>query len=242
LVDEFQVWATGRTVQCDECGERWRAYGQGVRPQPAVREPVGLEAFAAEARELESPPAPLPIALPASAAEKEPDFEHDRVSGPAAGEPAEGVSARDVARSDEAWMTPAPTRFPVVDAPEAVSESPMAEPPMFRRAAGREPEPSVFAAGGLRLALIILLVIATFVGGLILLREPLVRFQPALAPVFSAMGMPVRAARAAPAAPPHAPPKPAPSVSAPAPRATIPVTHAKPKVKHAVSKPAAPDE
>jgi hypothetical protein len=34
LVDDLQVWSSGRTVQCDECGRRWRAAGGGVRPGP----------------------------------------------------------------------------------------------------------------------------------------------------------------------------------------------------------------
>ena len=32
LVDELQVWTTGRTVKCDACGQQWRAVGAGVRP------------------------------------------------------------------------------------------------------------------------------------------------------------------------------------------------------------------
>ena len=40
LVDEGQVWTTGRTVQCDGCGQRWRATGSGVRPEaPATPAP-----------------------------------------------------------------------------------------------------------------------------------------------------------------------------------------------------------
>jgi hypothetical protein len=35
LVDEGLVWTTGRTVQCDSCGQRWRAVGTGVAPEPA---------------------------------------------------------------------------------------------------------------------------------------------------------------------------------------------------------------
>lgn len=34
LVDEGLVWITGRTVQCDSCGQRWRAVGAGVAPKP----------------------------------------------------------------------------------------------------------------------------------------------------------------------------------------------------------------
>lgn len=34
MVDEGLVWSTGRTVQCDSCGQRWRAVGAGVAPPP----------------------------------------------------------------------------------------------------------------------------------------------------------------------------------------------------------------
>lgn len=40
LVGEGLVWATGRTVQCDSCGQRWRAVGTGVAPEPAPEDPV----------------------------------------------------------------------------------------------------------------------------------------------------------------------------------------------------------
>ena len=48
LVDDLQVWSTGRTVQCDECGRRWRAAGAGVRPgsAQAAPEPSGGEPVA----------------------------------------------------------------------------------------------------------------------------------------------------------------------------------------------------
>ncbi len=35
LVDEGLIWTKGRTVQCDCCGQRWRAVGTGVAPEPA---------------------------------------------------------------------------------------------------------------------------------------------------------------------------------------------------------------
>jgi hypothetical protein len=49
LVDELEVWASGRTVRCEACGQQWRAEGAGVRPdgsEPAAAVPPesdGLE-------------------------------------------------------------------------------------------------------------------------------------------------------------------------------------------------------
>jgi len=48
LVDDLQVWSTGRTVQCEECGRRWRAAGAGIRSAPVSAPP---EPFSPEADE-----------------------------------------------------------------------------------------------------------------------------------------------------------------------------------------------
>ena len=34
LADAAQLWTTGRTVQCEACGQRWRASGSGEPPAP----------------------------------------------------------------------------------------------------------------------------------------------------------------------------------------------------------------
>jgi predicted Zn finger-like uncharacterized protein len=46
LVDGLKVWTSGRTVQCDACGARWRAVGEGVRETPAAPAPAPLPAAA----------------------------------------------------------------------------------------------------------------------------------------------------------------------------------------------------
>ena len=62
LIDESHVWSTGRTVQCEACGQRWRATGTGEVPiAPPPPEPVTPEPAP-------EPAAPFPAFAPVETA------------------------------------------------------------------------------------------------------------------------------------------------------------------------------
>jgi predicted Zn finger-like uncharacterized protein len=65
LVDADQLWTIGRTVQCDACGQRWRAAGSGRRPAPATSPLVPMPEPGPEA----TPEPAHPIAEPSPADE-----------------------------------------------------------------------------------------------------------------------------------------------------------------------------
>ncbi|HLZ82439.1 MAG TPA: zinc-ribbon domain-containing protein [Caulobacteraceae bacterium] len=176
LADPTEVWATGRTVQCAACGQRWRAVGEGARPvsEPAPPAPVD--------------PSPEPETAPIAAAVAEPDTPAPESRPPA---PPELVEAPEVpprgAASD--WHASMP------DTPPASEET--LTIPVFR------PPPRLTAGFGsgtsspgrwLAIAFLVLIVVAA----LLMFRDVIVQALPGLAPIYAAMGLLVH-----PVAAPH---------------------------------------
>lgn len=186
LADPLLVWATGRTVQCAACGQRWRAVGEGARP---AREP-----------EPAAEPPPRDEIEPAAAAAAAPHAPRDapRVDEAPPPRPPELVEAgpltpalRRAAASDRHASAPPPTPTPTPATDAALKVSLFRPPPRLT---------SSFASGPSRagrwLAIAILLMIA--VAAFVMFRDVIVTALPGLAPIYAAMGLLVH-----PAASPH---------------------------------------
>ena len=142
LVDDDQLWTTGRTVQCDACGRRWRATGSGERgATPADR------------------PAPLP--------------------SPAAIDELPPVAVF------ESEFAPVPSFVPL-EPPPSIKTAP--ESALFLQAPRRSASPGNGPAG-LGRALAILFLAGMVVAILVLFQDVIVRAAPALAPLYSALGL-----------------------------------------------------
>jgi hypothetical protein len=186
LVDEAQLWVTGRTVQCDACGQRWRAAGKGVRPAPLARpEPDS----APDAR---PEPAPESAARPGPQPEPEPIIEVI-MEAPAAAR-AETVlePVADAAPAPDAYGRTGPLilKFPSLspDAPLTIEET-LSPPALFKAPPPRRR--STYGSGsprlGLWLALICLLII--LVTAAVMFRGALIESFPGLAPLYTSVGL-----------------------------------------------------
>ena len=80
FAEDSQVWVTGRTVQCDECGEQWRAVGEAPPPPPPAFTP------------LDDPPpvVPTPASIAPAVIHIEPPAEAPEASPLFAARPARG--------------------------------------------------------------------------------------------------------------------------------------------------------
>jgi hypothetical protein len=101
LIDAAQVWTTGRTVQCEACGQQWRAVGQGEAPSRPVAPPAGTVADTpVPPPEPDDPPEPEPEAPPAPAPEE--------AAAPEAGPAMEPMPAPALFRAPPARRGPRP--------------------------------------------------------------------------------------------------------------------------------------
>lgn len=131
LADPLQVWATGRTVQCAACGQRWRAVGEGAQPapQPAPSPPV------------EPPPSDDTTPVPAAPAE----LAEPVVGGPQA-DPEPAAASPD-------WHAALPATPPASD--NSLSIPVFRPPPRLTTAFGSGP-----SRAGRWLAIVFLVVLA----------------------------------------------------------------------------------
>lgn len=191
LADPLLVWATGRIVQCEACGQRWRAVGEGVRPTPAPEPPPPVE------------PSPEDAVDPVAAGSAEPAAAVDE---PPTAAPVETIET--VLRPEpepEAGSAVAEPRLDghAAPAPELAAAPEEEEPMLTREYLFRKPPPpttpsfgsSVSGAGPwLAIAFLVLIALAAFV----MFRDVIVHALPGLAPMYAAMGLLVH-----PAAVPH---------------------------------------
>jgi hypothetical protein len=178
LADETQVWATGRTVQCGGCGQRWRAFGGGVDPRALGH--GGLEASVKPPAETPAP-SPLPVPTPATltADMLEESSTEPEVAPLPAFQPLEPIAPRG----------------------PAVAEEPLAAPALFRTPPRRAARTSRYGPPGLGAALAILFLIFLAAAVAILYRDLVVRKIPALASVYRAVGLPPAASETIPSGP-----------------------------------------
>jgi hypothetical protein len=175
LADPPQVWATGRTVQCAACGQRWRAVGEGVRPAPEPEASAPAEP-APRAETNAVPDAPVEAQAPVAEAPAGERVDQAEAGPPADPEP--GVPSAD-------WHATPPA------SDESLSIPVFRPPPRLTTAFGSGP-----SRAGRWLAIAFLVMIALF--ALVVFRDVIVAALPGLAPMYAAMGLLVH-----PAAVPH---------------------------------------
>ncbi|MDB5479774.1 MAG: hypothetical protein JWO83_827 [Caulobacteraceae bacterium] len=184
LADPLQVWATGRTVQCEACGQRWRAVGKGVRPAAQAEPPPPADPPA------EDPVAPVDEPPPAESAKAvEPEFRAEPRRDPWASAPVESERPTEAETPAEAADQPAtpPDASPVRDDPLNLARPPSRLTSSFGSGPSR---------AGRWLAIAFLVVIA--LAAVLMFRDVIVSALPGLAPIYAAMGLLVH-----PAAVPH---------------------------------------
>jgi len=203
LVDDLEIWSSGRTVRCEACGQQWRAVGEGARPPLALPDAAPAEepeAAAAEANH--APPEPIqPEPTPPEpelvteetppAAEPAPVDEEPPLS-PEPSPPPESVLAEAAppppSHAEPVAVEPPPSPPPPPDPAAAGTES------MFtmvrRRSRARTSGVGVLWATTERrrwvtaAAILIFVLIAA-----IAFRGAIVRAAPVLSGVYSAMGL-----------------------------------------------------
>jgi len=180
LANPLQVWATGRTVQCAACGQRWRAVGEGVRSvsEPAAPPPPAEPSSRAETNAV--PDAPVEAQAPIAEAPAAERVDQAEAGPPADPEP--GVPSPD-------WHAAASPTPPASD--ESLSIPVFRPPPRLTTAFGSGPSRT-----GRWLAIAFLVLIALF--ALLVFRDVIVAALPGLAPIYAAMGLLVH-----PTAAPH---------------------------------------
>jgi hypothetical protein len=147
LVDDLQVWASGRTVRCEACGQQWRAVGAGpsqtpepeqVAPEPAAREAEPIVASAAEPAVVADSPgaagespseaaSATPTELPPTTskpADEEPADAEPEAAEPAATQPTPELHSPDPEPEAPRGAEPALLPAPVAAEPPAASEFP----------------------------------------------------------------------------------------------------------------------
>ena len=162
LTDPLLVWTTGRTVQCEACGQRWRAVGEGFRPEPPA-EPAPPAEAAPPADE--PAPAPVETAAPSEAA------------APLEGGPFT-PAVRRVAASD--WHATLPGAPAAGD--EALQVDLSRPSPRLTTSFGSRP-----SGGGPWVVIAILFLVA--LAALVMFRDLVVEILPGLAPVYAALGL-----------------------------------------------------
>jgi hypothetical protein len=195
LADPLQVWATGRTVQCGTCGQRWRAVGEGVRPAAEAAPSPPAEPPA------ENPISPVadPPAQRRATVDEPPSAESSKVAGPdnrtearaepSTPEPAEGTpQPKTETRAAAADWRAAPPDAPP---PSEASVEPVRPPTRLTSSFGTAP-----SRVGRWVAIAFLVMIA--LAAVLMFRDVIVSALPGLAPIYAAMGLLVH-----PAAVPH---------------------------------------
>lgn len=154
LVDADQLWSTGRTVQCDACGQRWRAAGSGARP-------------------------PVPAAVPPTVVPPEPHPGHNPEPGRPTAEPLTAPTATDIEFPPVPGFKPHDPPTPIIPPPESAL---FLQPPKRPTRTGHGPP-------GLGRAMAILFMIGMVLAVLVLFQDVITKAAPALAPVYSALGL-----------------------------------------------------
>jgi predicted Zn finger-like uncharacterized protein len=160
LADDTLVWATGRTVQCGGCGQRWRAFGGGVDPQSLAPDDPPPEASTPA---VSAPPTSSKAAASATPVIEAPGGE-DVDEPPPRFRPLEP-------------LTPA--------APEAEA---LAAPALFTTP--RASRVRRYGPPGLGAALAVLFMLMLAVGVAIVFRDAIVRVYPPSAQLYKAAGFP----------------------------------------------------
>ena len=187
LVDANQLWTTGRTVQCDACGQRWRASGSGAPPAPRAPPPVDIAPRSSSEIPWEILSATPAEAVAADAPPAEPDPAAEMQAEPEAETKSETIAPTEtVAPEESPRLTFTPLDPPPAVPPPARAEP---EPALFLQKRPRAATPTAFATPGVGRALAILVLLATVVVVLVLFHDPIVRAAPALAPIYSALGL-----------------------------------------------------
>jgi hypothetical protein len=182
LVDPLDVWGTGRTVQCDACGQRWRAVGEGVRPsvEPQPQADLPLEPFVAEEPSWAEP------------AEVEAEPQND--NAPDAGAPEVPGDDDRIAPADVAGRRDWHAAIPETPAETDLSlkrEALLRKPPQRLTSSFG----SQGSSAGRWLAVVFLVMIA--LAALVMFRDLVVEAFPGLAPIYASMGLLVHPAAAA---------------------------------------------
>ena len=184
LVDADQLWTTGRTVQCDDCGQRWRATGSGERAPPSPEPPPPPEPESGPTSEAVSAPADT-VAEAVQPPPSPPPPEPPTVTLPPKPEPSPVAAPRPA----EAEFPPVPGFTPLEPLPSATpAPPPAAEAALFLQRPKRQTETG-HGPPGLGRALAILFLLGMVVAVLVLFQEPIVRAAPGLAPFYSAVGL-----------------------------------------------------
>lgn len=183
LADAIQVWTTGRTVQCEACGQRWRAVGEGARPVPEPEPSAAVE--------------PSPAEAAAFAATSFPVEEAPRPASPEPVESAPQARAESPEVAEAGIRDPAPAlrASPPDPSPEAGDSLRvnLTKPASSRLATSFGSGPSR-AGSWLAITFLVLIVLAA----LLMFRAVIVHAFPGLAPIYAAMGLLVH-----PVASPH---------------------------------------
>jgi predicted Zn finger-like uncharacterized protein len=185
LIDPVDVWATGRTVQCEACGQRWREVGEGVPPAepepPTEQEPAALvDPPEVEAQPQDESSTAAKVPESSDLHEEATQVEVEAVETAPAPDP--GTSA---VRPDW-YAAPAPEPAPE---PTPDQEPPLTREFLFRTAPERltasfaSPRPG--AARWLAVVFLVMIVLAAAV----MFRDVIVHAFPALAPIYASMGL-----------------------------------------------------
>jgi hypothetical protein len=214
LVDPLDVWTSGRTVQCDACGQRWRAVGEGVRPEAETEpqfEPEPQPEFEPQPQTQLEPepqfePEPQPVSEPQPLVAEEPSAvgslgveaetpDESAVSAPESPgpheEPTPPVEAGESRRDWHAGLTEAAPPTDLALTREALLRKP---PPPQQRLTSSFASPASGASRWLAVVFLVMLAVAAVV----MFRDVIVDAFPGLAPLYASMGLLVH-----PAAAPH---------------------------------------
>jgi predicted Zn finger-like uncharacterized protein len=170
LTDPLLVWTTGRTVQCEACGQRWRAVGEAVPPDPVAEPPPPAEpAPHAEAVPLADEPAPRAGPV-------------DEAPAPETAAPVEAgpftPAVRRVAASD--WHATLPGTPAAPD--ESLQVDLSRPPPRLTTSFGSRP-----SGAGPWVVIAVLFLVA--LAALVMFRDLVVEILPGLAPLYAALGL-----------------------------------------------------
>jgi hypothetical protein len=187
LIDPVDVWAAGRTVQCEACGQRWRVGGEGVPPAvepapPIEEEPAPVEPPEVETRSQDESSAAANASESPALHEEAAQVEVESV------ETAPAPDAETGAAHADWYAAPAPAPAPAPE-PTTDEEPPLTREFLFRRAPERLTSsfasPRSGAAGWLAIVFLLVIVLAAAV----MFRDVIVQAFPGLAPAYASMGL-----------------------------------------------------
>jgi len=182
LVDPLHVWTTGRVVQCDVCGQRWRAVGEGVRPAAEPEPPAEPDPPVAHEPDV--------VSSPEVEAESRDEIADGMDASESPGLHEEAVTVEAVEPSRD-WHATLAEAQPATE--EALTvESPLRKAPQRLTSSFGSARPGP----GRWLAIVFLVMIV--LAAAVMFRDVIVEAFPGLAPIYASMGLLVH-----PAAIPH---------------------------------------